>query len=103
MTVWKDTRMLAKAAAKAAVQLLKGQKLTTTGTVRTAVEEGAGVHHPAGRRSQGELDEALHVGLPQEERHLQRLVQEVLLERLESRPGRPTGRPGRGTDPMPRG
>ena len=33
MTVWKDTRVLAKAAAKAAVQLIKGQKLTTTGTV----------------------------------------------------------------------
>ena len=33
MTVWKDTRVLAKAAAKAAVQLLKGQKLTTTGSV----------------------------------------------------------------------
>jgi D-xylose transport system substrate-binding protein len=34
MTVWKDTRVLAKAAAKAAIQLLKGQKLTTTGTVK---------------------------------------------------------------------
>jgi D-xylose transport system substrate-binding protein len=33
MTVWKDTRVLAKAAAKAAIQLLKGQSLTTTGTV----------------------------------------------------------------------
>jgi D-xylose transport system substrate-binding protein len=33
MTVWKDTRILAKAAAKAAIQLLKGQALTTTGTV----------------------------------------------------------------------
>jgi D-xylose transport system substrate-binding protein len=33
MTVWKDTRKLAKAAARAAVQLIKGQKLTTTGTV----------------------------------------------------------------------
>jgi len=33
MTVWKDTRVLAKAAAKSAVQLLKGQALTTTGTV----------------------------------------------------------------------
>jgi D-xylose transport system substrate-binding protein len=33
MTVWKDTRILAKAAAKDAVELLKGQKLTTTGTV----------------------------------------------------------------------
>ncbi|NUR78722.1 MAG: substrate-binding domain-containing protein [Thermoleophilia bacterium] len=33
MTVWKDTRVLAKAAAKAAVQLIKGQKLTTTGSV----------------------------------------------------------------------
>jgi D-xylose transport system substrate-binding protein len=33
MTVWKDTRKLAKAAAKAAIQLIKGQKLTTTGTV----------------------------------------------------------------------
>jgi D-xylose transport system substrate-binding protein len=30
MTVWKDTRILAKAAARAAVQLLKGQKLTVT-------------------------------------------------------------------------
>jgi D-xylose transport system substrate-binding protein len=33
MTVWKDTRKLAKVAAKAAVQLIKGQKLTTTGSV----------------------------------------------------------------------
>jgi D-xylose transport system substrate-binding protein len=33
MTVWKDTRILAKAAARAAVQLIKGQKLTTTGSV----------------------------------------------------------------------
>jgi D-xylose transport system substrate-binding protein len=33
MTVWKDTRVLARAAAKAAVQLIKGQKLTTTGSV----------------------------------------------------------------------
>jgi D-xylose transport system substrate-binding protein len=33
MTVWKDTRKLAKAAARAAVQLIKGQKLTTTGSV----------------------------------------------------------------------
>src|SRR6266571_1157937 len=33
MTVWKDTRVLAKAAAKAAIQLIKGQKLTTTGSV----------------------------------------------------------------------
>jgi D-xylose transport system substrate-binding protein len=33
MTVWKDTRVLAKAAARAAEQLIKGQKLTTTGTV----------------------------------------------------------------------
>ena len=34
MTVWKDTRVLAKAAARSAIQLLKGQKLTTTGTVK---------------------------------------------------------------------
>ena len=33
MTVWKDTRVLAKAAARNAIQLLKGQKLTTTGSV----------------------------------------------------------------------
>lgn len=33
MTVWKDTRLLAKAAAKDAVELLKKQALTTTGTV----------------------------------------------------------------------
>jgi len=34
MTVWKDTRVLAKAAARAAIQLVKGQTLTTTGTVK---------------------------------------------------------------------
>jgi D-xylose transport system substrate-binding protein len=34
MTVWKDTRVLAKAAARSAIQLLKGQKLTTTTTVK---------------------------------------------------------------------
>jgi D-xylose transport system substrate-binding protein len=34
MTVWKDTRVLAKAAARSAIQLLKGQKLTKTGTVK---------------------------------------------------------------------
>jgi D-xylose transport system substrate-binding protein len=33
MTVWKDTRLLAKAAAKEAVALLNGKSLTTTGTV----------------------------------------------------------------------
>jgi D-xylose transport system substrate-binding protein len=33
MTVWKDSRKLAKAAAKAASQLIKKQKLTTTGSV----------------------------------------------------------------------
>src|SRR6266581_3977485 len=33
MTVWKDTRVLAKAAAAEAVALLKGQTLKTTGTV----------------------------------------------------------------------
>ena len=35
MTVYKDVRQLAKVAAKAAVQIVKGQKLTTTGTVKT--------------------------------------------------------------------
>src|SRR6266849_2194355 len=35
MTVFKDVRQLAKVAAKAAVQIVKGQKLTTTGTVKT--------------------------------------------------------------------
>jgi D-xylose transport system substrate-binding protein len=34
MTVWKDTRVLAKAAARNAIQLLKKQKLTTTGSVK---------------------------------------------------------------------
>jgi D-xylose transport system substrate-binding protein len=41
MTVWKDTRVLAKAAAKAAVQLLKGQKLTTTGSVANGAKKEA--------------------------------------------------------------
>jgi D-xylose transport system substrate-binding protein len=35
MTVFKDVRKQATAAAKAAVQIVKGQKLTTTGTVKT--------------------------------------------------------------------
>ena len=39
MTVWKDTRVLAKAAAKAAVQLIKGQKLTTTGSVANGAKK----------------------------------------------------------------
>lgn len=34
MTVWKDTRVLARAAAKSAIQLVKKQKLTRTGTVK---------------------------------------------------------------------
>jgi D-xylose transport system substrate-binding protein len=41
MTVLKDTRVLAKAAAKAAVQLLKGQKLTTTGSVKNGSKREA--------------------------------------------------------------
>ncbi|HWJ32022.1 MAG TPA: substrate-binding domain-containing protein [Gaiellaceae bacterium] len=39
MTVWKDTRVLAKAAAKSAIQLLKGQKLTTTGSVKNGAKK----------------------------------------------------------------
>jgi D-xylose transport system substrate-binding protein len=35
MTVFKDVRKLAQVAAKAAVQIVNGQKLTTTGTVKT--------------------------------------------------------------------
>jgi D-xylose transport system substrate-binding protein len=41
MTVWKDTRILATAAAKSAIQLLKGQKLTTTGTVKNGSKREA--------------------------------------------------------------
>jgi D-xylose transport system substrate-binding protein len=41
MTVWKDTRVLAKAAARNAIQLLKGQKLTTTGTVKNGSKREA--------------------------------------------------------------
>jgi D-xylose transport system substrate-binding protein len=41
MTVWKDTRVLAKAAAKSAIQLVKGQKLTTTGTVKNGSKREA--------------------------------------------------------------
>jgi D-xylose transport system substrate-binding protein len=41
MTVWKDTRVLAKAAAKSALQLLKSQKLTTTGTVKNGSKREA--------------------------------------------------------------
>jgi D-xylose transport system substrate-binding protein len=35
MTVFKDVRKLATVAAKAATQIVKGQKLTTTGTIKT--------------------------------------------------------------------
>jgi D-xylose transport system substrate-binding protein len=35
MTIFKDVRKLAAVAAKAAVQIVKGQKLTTTGTIKT--------------------------------------------------------------------
>jgi D-xylose transport system substrate-binding protein len=35
MTVFKDVRKLAVVAAKAAVQIVKGQKVTTTGTIKT--------------------------------------------------------------------
>jgi hypothetical protein len=42
------------------------------------LEEGAGVHHRAGCALQVELDEDLHVRIPQEERHLHRDVQAVL-------------------------
>ena len=41
MTVWKDTRVLAKAAAKSAVELLKGSKLTTTGSVKNGSKREA--------------------------------------------------------------
>jgi D-xylose transport system substrate-binding protein len=41
MTVWKDTRILAKAAAKSAIQLLKGQPLTKTGTVKNGSKREA--------------------------------------------------------------
>ena len=49
MTVWKDTRVLAKAAAKAAVQLIKGTDADDHRFGAERLEEGAGVHHPAGR------------------------------------------------------
>ena len=39
MTVWKDTRILAKAAARSAIQLLKGQKLSTTGSVKNGTKK----------------------------------------------------------------
>jgi len=41
MTVWKDTRVLAKAAARSAIQLLKGQKLSTTGSVKNGTKREA--------------------------------------------------------------
>ena len=80
MTVWKDTRVLAKAAAaKAAISLLKGTDAQDDGHRAERQAEGAGVHHPAGHGHEGQLAEALHERLPEEERHLQRVVQEVLL------------------------
>jgi D-xylose transport system substrate-binding protein len=41
MTVWKDTRILAKAAARAAVQLIKNQKLTTTCAASKTCKNGS--------------------------------------------------------------
>jgi len=78
MTVLEDTRVLAKAAAKAAVQRDQGSEADGHRFGAERQEEGAGIHHSAGRALQVELDEDLHVRLPQEERHLHGYVQEVL-------------------------
>ncbi len=87
MTVWKDTRMLAKVAAQAAVALINGQtpKTTCAGSVgckngpwRTVRREPAYIIPPVALYKI-ELEEDLHLRLPQEERHLHRDVQEVLL------------------------
>ncbi len=78
-TVFKDVRKLAAAAAKAAVAIVKGDEGSDHGQGQDEGPlDGARVPDPAGDDLRQELQEALHLGLPEEERRLQRRLQEVL-------------------------
>ncbi len=60
MTVFKDVRKLATVAAKAAVQLVKGQKPTTTGTSRRRAAAWSGRSDPAAVDHEVQLQAAVH-------------------------------------------
>ena len=60
MTVWKDTRVLAKAAAAAAIAAPERQEAHARRAPCERPAEGSGVHHPAGRRSTRRTDEQLY-------------------------------------------
>ena len=79
MTVFKDVRKLATAAAKAAVAIVKGQKPPTTGTVKTkgrATEPAYLIPPQSITKANYKL--LFTSRLPEEGRRLQRRVHEVL-------------------------
>ncbi len=96
MTVFKDVRKLATATANAAVRIIKGQKVPTTGFVTTKgrSKEPAYLIAPQAITKQ-ELEDPRDRRLPEEERHLRRHVREVLqVDRRarNDRGGVPSGR-----------
>ena len=73
MTVFKDVRKLAAAAAKAAVAIVKGKAAPDDGRGQDeGPRDRAGVPDPAAVDHEGELQAPLHVRLPEEGRRLQR-------------------------------
>ena len=95
MTVFKDVRKLATATAGAAIKILKGQAPPTTGTVKTKGRNTrAGLPDPAADDQQVELADPHRERFPEEERHLHRHLQAVLLVGRRSE-GNAVGRPSR--------
>ena len=88
MTVWKDVASSRPRRRQAAIRIAKGQKPPTTGMVKTKGRgEGAGLPDPAAVDHEGELAGcSSRARLPEEERRLQRRVQEVLLADAATEP-----------------
>ena len=78
MTVYKAVPKEAAAAAAAAIAILKGKPLKTTGTVNEWQEEREGHSHPADLDHEGELQAALHGQVPEAERGVRRRLQGAL-------------------------
>ena len=79
MTVYKDTRILAKVAAASAVALHQGPTLKTTGTVPNGkLKEPTYIVPPVAWITSRTGHAIFTVRLPQEERHLHRGLQAVL-------------------------
>ena len=78
MTVYKYVPAETKAAADAAVALLKGKKPKTNATRPNGCASGADVRDPGDLDQPGQLPASVHGQVPQEERRLRRRVREVL-------------------------